>query len=181
MNFVIADVTDKGMPAALFMGLTRSLVRSSIDQATTLAEGITRANRLICADTTLSMPVTLFACQLELESGQLTYVNAGHNPPMYYRADKQYFNDLTRTGMFLGFDEEAEYEQRTISMLPGDFVLCYTDGVLDAVNPQGEAFEMERFRKVIREQLDTTASEMMDAIEASVLEFAGENSHIDKA
>lgn len=171
LNFVIADVTDKGMPAALFMALTRSLVRSSLDQASKLSAGISHANRLICADSTLNMPVTLFACQLDLNTGQLDYVNAGHNPPLYYRSGEDHFIELTRTGMFLGFDEEAVYEQRSIFLAPGDFVLAYTDGVLDAINPDGEAFELERFRNVVNQHLGATANALMDAIEASVLEF----------
>ncbi|MGH2522866.1 MAG: PP2C family protein-serine/threonine phosphatase, partial [Anaerolineales bacterium] len=82
LGLVIADVTDKGMPAALFMALTRSIVRASALQAITPAEGITQANRLICADATNSMFVTLLYACLRPATGELAYVNAGHNPPL---------------------------------------------------------------------------------------------------
>jgi sigma-B regulation protein RsbU (phosphoserine phosphatase) len=174
INLVIADVTDKGMPAALFMALTRSLVRASIDRSPTLAEGITTANRLICTDSSLSMPVTLFACELEPETGHLTYVNAGHNPPIYYSAKTGQFTNLTRTGMFVGFEEEAGYQQQLINLAPGDFIVCFTDGVLDAINKDGEAYEMERLQKVINENLSASAEELKTAIETSVHQFIGD-------
>jgi len=174
LKFVIADVTDKGMPAALFMALTRSLVRASVDRTTNLAEGITTANHLICTDSTMSMPVTLFAFALEPDSGQLTYVNAGHNPPMYYSAETGEFTNLTRTGMFMGFEEEAEYQQETITLAIGDFVVCFTDGVLDAMNEQGEIYEMERLQKVISDHLNSPAQEMTEAIQLSVKQFSGD-------
>jgi sigma-B regulation protein RsbU (phosphoserine phosphatase) len=158
----------------LFMALTRSLVRSSLDLSGTLAESVTRANRLICADSTLSMPVTLFTFQLCLKTGVLSYVNAGHNPPIYFRAKEEQFIDLTRTGIFLGFDEEAHYEEVPISMEAGDFVVCYTDGVLDAINAKGEAYEMDRFQKKIAENKNLSAYDLLAEIEKSVHDFIGE-------
>jgi len=111
LNLVIADVTDKGMPAALFMALTRSIVRASLDQATSPVEGVTKANRLICSDSTSTMPVTLFLNQLDANKGVLTYVNAGHNPPIHYIAASDSFKALVRTGIFLGFDDGAFSQQ----------------------------------------------------------------------
>ncbi len=86
MGIVIADVTDKGMPAALFMALTRSILRACLDQALPPAESLDKANRLICADSTSDMPVTLFYGLLDPLQGEIIYVNAGHNPPIHYRA-----------------------------------------------------------------------------------------------
>lgn len=174
LKLVIADVTDKGMPAALFMALTRSIVRASIDQSISLAEGITRANYLICNDSSLDMPVTLFACQLDLKTGQLVYVNAGHNPPLFYNAQERKFYYLSRTGMFLGFDEEANYSQKEIQLLPEDLIVCYTDGVLDAINRLGEAFELDRFLAVINENVTNSASDLLVVIEKTLIEFIGE-------
>lgn len=174
LKFVIADVTDKGMPAALFMAMTRSIVRASIINSESLAEGITRANHLICTDSTLSMPVTLFTCQVNLETGQLIYVNAGHNPPLHFMAEEGKFVNLTRTGMFLGFEEEAEFQQESIQLKPGDLVVCYTDGVLDAVNSQWEAFEMDRFLAVLDENVSVSAKELLGALQGAVGEFIGD-------
>lgn len=178
LNFVIADVTDKGLPAALFMALSRSLVRASLETSALLKDAISRANRLICDDSTISMPVTLFAGQLCLDDGNLVYVNAGHYPPMVYHAKEQQFTQLTRTGMFMGFEEQAEYEQKSISLQSGDFILCYTDGVLDAVNTQNIAYEMERFEQVIRKNLEASPCEFVEAIEKSIHDFTG-NTHLN--
>jgi serine phosphatase RsbU (regulator of sigma subunit) len=179
LRFVIADVTDKGMPAALFMALSRSLVRASMDGEDTLAEGITRANRLICEDSTISMPVTLFAGQICVNDGNLVYVNAGHNPPVVYKAKEKQFINLPRTGIFMGFDEEADFEQKPVSLSRGDFIVCYTDGVLDVVNAQDEPYEMERFQRVIEDNLDASACEFVEAVEASIKAFTGETDLYD--
>jgi sigma-B regulation protein RsbU (phosphoserine phosphatase) len=174
LKFVIADVTDKGMPAALFMALTRTIVRASCDTLESLAEGITRANQLICTDSALAMPVTLFAGKINIKTGQLIYVNAGQNPPMYYRAEHREFINLTRTGMLLGFEEKAEFQQKSIQLKPGDLLVCYTDGVLDAVDEQWEAFEMDRFQAVLDKNVNATPKELLEAIEGAVCEFIGD-------
>jgi sigma-B regulation protein RsbU (phosphoserine phosphatase) len=173
LGLVIADVTDKGMPAALFMALTRSIVRSSLDRALLPTEGITRANRLICADSAINMPVSLFYCRIAPQGDKLVYVNAGHNPPIHYQAETDEFVELTRTGMFLGFESEATYEQRTQPVFPGDFIVLYTDGVTDANNAAEEKFDMERFQKIIQDNRSASASEILAAIEKGVQNFIG--------
>jgi sigma-B regulation protein RsbU (phosphoserine phosphatase) len=174
MKFVIADVTDKGMPAALFMAMTRTIIRSSCGKSESLAEGITRANKLVCTDSALSMPVTLFACTVDLKSGELIYVNAGQNPPMYYESIEGKFINLTRTGILLGFDEEAKFQQESIQLKPGDLVICYTDGVLDATNEKWELFNMDRFQAVLNEYVCSSAEELLKAIEGAVCDFIGD-------
>jgi len=174
LKFVIADVTDKGMPAALFMALTRTIVRASCETLESLAEGITKTNQLICTDSALAMPVTLFAGKINIKTGQMIYVNAGQNPPMYYKAEEGKFVNLTRTGMFLGFEENAKFQQKSIFLRPGDLLICYTDGVLDAVDDQWEAFEMERFQAVVDKNLSATPNELLEAIEEAVCKFIGD-------
>jgi len=174
LKFVIADVTDKGMPAALFMALTRTIVRASCETLESLAEGITKTNQLICTDSALAMPVTLFAGKINIKTGQMIYVNAGQNPPMYYKAEEGKFVNLTRTGMFLGFEENAKFQQKSIFLRPGDLLICYTDGVLDAVDDQWEAFEMERFQAVVDKNVSATPNELLEAIEEAVCKFIGD-------
>jgi serine phosphatase RsbU (regulator of sigma subunit) len=173
LGLVIADVTDKGMGAALFMALTRSIVRTSLDQALSSAEGITKANRLICADSTINMPVTLFYSLLDPKSDDITYVNAGHNPPIHYSAKQDEFFKLTRTGMFLGFDNEATYEQRHQIVKSGDFIVFYTDGVTDAINVEEQEFGQERFQNIIKENRNTSAPEILAAIKDAIEDFIG--------
>ena len=173
VGLLIADVTDKGMPAALFMALTRSIVRASLDQAVSPAEGITRANRLICADSTSNMPVTLFYGLLDTTRAQITYVNAGHNPPIYYDAERDELIKLTRTGIFLGFDEQAVYEQNALALNAGDFIVFYTDGVTDAIDADQREFGQERFERLILDHRQESAGEILAALEHALAHFTG--------
>lgn len=179
LGLVIADVSDKGMPAALFMALTRSLVRASMDGASSPLEGIARANRLICADSNGEMFVTLFYASLDPEKSQITYVNAGHNPPLFYQRRSPEapltLSFLGRTGMALGVESETPYKQSILKFAPGDFLLFYTDGVTDALNPQGSEFGLERLEQVVLANCHASAAELMAALEKSIWDFTASN------
>ncbi|MBM3190051.1 MAG: PAS domain S-box protein, partial [Chloroflexi bacterium] len=146
---VIADVSDKGMPAALFMALSRSTLRSSVTQGLRPSEALARANGLICADATSGMFVSLFYGQLAPYSGEMTYVNCGHNPPLLLRAREGEFVELTRTGMVLGIEETAPHEERRIRLGVGDLLVLYTDGLTEALNAQGEEYGLPRVQRLI--------------------------------
>jgi serine phosphatase RsbU (regulator of sigma subunit) len=177
LGLVVADVADKGMPAALFMALTRSIVRASLGNAPSPVDGITHANRLISADAADGMFVTLFYAQLYPETGVLTYVNAGHNPPLHYRckanAGQGGLFELDRTGMALGVLDDATYEQRTLKLESGDFLLLYTDGATDAIDEQGGDFGLERVGEVLKENCNLPAQEIVSALEEEIKGFSG--------
>jgi sigma-B regulation protein RsbU (phosphoserine phosphatase) len=181
LGIVIADVADKGMPAAIFMALTRSTVRASLAGAPSPAEGIGRANRLICADAPDGMFVTLFYAQLDPASGELTYVNAGHNPAIHYRATEDRFYTLDRTGLILGVDEDATYAQRKVQLDPGDFVVLYTDGVTDAVREGAseEFFGEERLHQLLTAHRRTPAAEIASALDQALRDFMGPGAPFD--
>jgi sigma-B regulation protein RsbU (phosphoserine phosphatase) len=179
LGLVIADVTDKGMPAALFMALSRSILRASVTHARSPADGIAHANRLICADAANGMFVTLFYAQLFPATGELVYVNAGHNPPLLYDADRDQLSKLTRTGMVLGIDESARLDQRTVRLDSGDFILLYTDGVIDALNAQEQEFGEERLRQVVLENRGASAADMVDGLTRSISSFTGSTAPFD--
>jgi sigma-B regulation protein RsbU (phosphoserine phosphatase) len=179
LGIVIADVSDKGMPAALFMALTRSIVRASVAQGFSPAEGITKANKLVCADAADGMFVTLFYAQLDSLTNDLVYVNAGHDPPLLYRAKDERLISLGRTGMALGIDEDTRFEQRIVQFEPGDFVFLYTDGVTDAANAQWQAFERVRVEGVIQDSRALTMVELILRIESALSEFVGDSPAFD--
>jgi sigma-B regulation protein RsbU (phosphoserine phosphatase) len=176
---VIADVSDKGMPAALFMALSRSIVRASVANAPLPSEGIAHANRLICADATNGMFVTLFFAQFSPEMDEVVYVNAGHNPPLLYRADKNELTELTRTGMALGIVEGARYDQHSVQLNAGDFILLYTDGVTDALNAEGHEFGMESLRRVVLDHRNAPAAELVKALDQALSSFSGASAPFD--
>jgi serine phosphatase RsbU (regulator of sigma subunit) len=174
MAVVIADVSDKGMPAALFMALSRTIVRASLIGSDSPADGLTQANRLICADSPNSMFVTLFAAQIDRLNGDLIYVNAGHNPPYLYRAVEHQPAQLARTGMALGIDAALDFGQREIHLDSGDVLILYTDGMLDALNARGEEFGDERLRRVCAQHRAESAAQVVAALRDEVLHFVGD-------
>jgi phosphoserine phosphatase RsbU/P len=173
LGIVIADVTDKGTPAALFMALSRSTLRASLTRAPALLEGLQQANQLITADSPDSMFVTVIAATLEPATGQLTYINAGHNPPLYYNAAAGTFQWLDRRGIPLGLDGDARYAINTLSMQSGDMLLLYTDGLPDAINAEEECFEMDRIQATFNANLNGTATGLSTALQTELARFVG--------
>jgi sigma-B regulation protein RsbU (phosphoserine phosphatase) len=173
LGLVIADVTDKGMPSALLMALTRSILRASLEGAPSLAHAIAKANRLICADSKLGMPVTLFCARLDPASALLTYVNAGHNPPLLWRSGSAELRELTRTGMVLGVDETTPYEEGSTTLEPGDVLLLYTDGVTDAIDLSEQQFGLERMRAAFTGKPGASATAILSRITLAIERFAG--------
>jgi sigma-B regulation protein RsbU (phosphoserine phosphatase) len=180
LGLVIADVSDKGMPAALFMAMTRSTIRASVGHAPSPVEGIALANRLICADAAGGMFVTLFYALLDPATGEMTYVNAGHNPPLLQRANghagPDHLVELGRTGMALGVIDDATFEQRSVQIQVGDMVLFYTDGITEAVDAQNQEFGIPRLLRVLE---NAQPAHVIDAIEAALHAYVGDTPPFD--
>jgi sigma-B regulation protein RsbU (phosphoserine phosphatase) len=178
LDLIMADVSGKGMPAALFMALTRSNVRASMAPSRYLVVGIERVNRLLCADAADGTFVTLFCARLEPGAPAVHYVNAGHNPPLLI-CNGGALEELGPTGMALGVLDDATYEQGTAQLGPGDVLILYTDGVPDAVRPDGERFGMDRLRRTVLDNCDRPAAEIVAALEEAVRTFAGVTEQFD--
>lgn len=164
LGMVVADVSDKGIPAALFMANSRSLVRASMMMAEQPRLGLANANRLVCADAADGMFLTLFYGQLDPASGQLHFVNAGHNPPLLYRHGKIMPAELSRTGMALGVDEMADFQEGRVTLQPGDLLVMFTDGLPDAMDDQGRQFGMERVQAAIQQHLQAPTAQLLAAL-----------------
>jgi serine phosphatase RsbU (regulator of sigma subunit) len=174
-GIVIADVTDKGLGAALFMTLSSSLLRTYAARFPTLpAMAINAVNNRIFADTRGGMFVTTFYAVLEPDIGRLRYVNAGHNPPFLASSQKGKPTDrLTRTGVALGLFEEQNWQQKMMRFSPGDVLVLYTDGVTEAYNRRGQFFGESRLQQVVRLLRERPASEIQEGLLAEVNEFTG--------
>ncbi len=179
LGFVIADVTDKGMPAALFMALTRSLIRASTIGPATPAEAMAQANRLIYADAVNDMFVTLFYGRLDPATGLLTYVNAGHNPPLLFRAGQAQPEPLTRTGVAMGLLPYAPYQQRTIQLEPGDWLFLYTDGVTDALNGLKQRYDDAALLQALTELRPLGAEAILAGLDRALSAFVGDTPPYD--
>jgi serine phosphatase RsbU (regulator of sigma subunit)/putative methionine-R-sulfoxide reductase with GAF domain len=171
LGFVIADVSDKGVPAAMFMTLSRSLVRAAALDGSSPSVALARANRWIARDSESAMFVTLFYGVLQPENGLLRYGCAGHNPPLLFRGADGPPVELTTVGIALGVLEQAILGEGEVVIEPGDLLVCYTDGVTEAVNNAEEPFGMSRLIEVVHAQRQRAASEVLQAITDALLAF----------
>jgi len=178
-GLVIADVSGKGVPAALFMALSRTLVRANATGNPSASEAILRANRLISEDDRSSMFVTLFYGVFDPKRKTLTYVSAGHNPPLMFPGSGGATIMLKTKGIALGVMPEIELEEKEITLAEGDIVVLYTDGVTEAINDQEEQFGQERLDSVVAQYRNLPASEIVEQIHRAVLDFAGGQPQFD--
>lgn len=150
LGVIVADVSDKGMPAALFMAVCRSLLRATVTTANSIEAAARQANNLICADASNGMFVTLFYAEIQTGSGEITYVNAGHNPPLWHAAESGVLKRLTRTGPAMGVMPDYEYAVDRATLQPDDTLVIYTDGLTEAFDAGLAAFGEERLAETLR-------------------------------
>lgn len=170
LGIFIADVADKGMPAALFMALTHTLVRAAVAETSSPREALRRVNDSLLPDTHQGMFITAVYGELDLKAGTFTYVNAGHNPPFWMKTDGG-LEKLTRTSIALGVMEQPVIEEKTLSFAAGDTLLLYTDGLTEAFSPGGDLFGEGRLLDVIASLTIDSAEEVLRLIEECLNEF----------
>jgi serine phosphatase RsbU (regulator of sigma subunit)/putative methionine-R-sulfoxide reductase with GAF domain len=179
LGLVIADVADKGVPAALFMALSRTLMRTVAIDGRSPAATVARTNELILADARTDLFVTLFYALLRPDSGRLSFVNAGHMPPMWVRAADGTIEELHTPGMALGVLEQVEFHEDVVDLEPGDAVVLYTDGLTEATNAKRELFGRHRLAEVLRAHHYLSAEELARAIDVTIAEFVGDAPQAD--
>ncbi len=172
LGLVIADVAGKGMPAALFMALCRTLTRTLCIEGRPPQAAITRVNDLILADSYSDWFVTLFYGVLEPKTGTFTYVNAGHNLPLWYRADKKRITPLRAKGIALGVMPSIELQEKVIQMGRGDVLLMYTDGVTEAMNASGGFFGERRLHAKLKALAKKAPKAILDNLQSEILDFS---------
>ena len=184
LGIVIADVADKGAGAALYMALSRTLLRTYAGEYFTQPElALHAVNERILAETHTDMFVTVFYAVLDPQSGTLLYCNAGHPPPYLMKSEGPF--PLGRTGLPLGIFEDSAWDQGMAELAPGDVLVLYTDGVTDAQTTDGIPFGQERLLDVIQDShgpLATSmanAQEMGEAVLAAVHRFVGSAPQFD--
>ncbi|HEU5098326.1 MAG TPA: PP2C family protein-serine/threonine phosphatase, partial [Roseiflexaceae bacterium] len=174
LGLLIADVTDKGTGAALFMALSRTLIRTfAFEYPDQPEKALHAANRRILSDSRSSMFVTAFYGILDPARATLTYCNAGHNPPFLLH-DHSDPLPLRNTGVPLGIVEDTRWTTKTVTLEPGDLLLLYTDGVSEAQNGAGEFFEVERMLAAAHVGPAQTAQAAHASILAAVDRFVGD-------
>ncbi|OPY78358.1 MAG: Phosphoserine phosphatase RsbU [Syntrophorhabdus sp. PtaU1.Bin153] len=170
-GLVIADVSGKGFPAALFMALSRTCVRANAMGNATASEAICMANNLIAKDAKSGMFVTLFYAVLDLRSKQLRYVNAGHNPPLLCKGYGGDVAALGAKGIALGVMDEINLQEIELNLSKNDVVLFYTDGVTEAINGRDEEFGLERLITLLEQNSSLRPQELIGKIKSAVTDF----------
>jgi PAS domain S-box-containing protein len=168
----IGDVSGKGVPAALLMAVTKTLIKSFATQGRTPGEVATQVNEELSRDNDTSMFVTAFIAKLDLRSGELCYTNAGHNPPFVRRATGDVERYAARHGVVLGAAEDQRYGESLALLSPGDTLLLYTDGVTEAMDTTEQLFGDLQLQDVMRQAPFGSAQELAAAVVASVDRFA---------
>ncbi|MFP4323666.1 MAG: SpoIIE family protein phosphatase [Anaerolineales bacterium] len=171
LGIVIADVADKGVPAALVMALSRTIIRSASMSGRAPARALTRANELMLQDSRSEMFLTAFYAKLDPEIGQFSYTNAGHNPPLWYRADYGECQTLAMRGIVLGILDDIHLQEETIYLARGDILLLYTDGVTEAMNSAREEFGIARLQQLLCDNAIFDAAFIEGAIINAVQDF----------
>ncbi|MDO4798779.1 MAG: SpoIIE family protein phosphatase [Coriobacteriales bacterium] len=178
LALLIADVSGKGVPAALFMMEAKSEIVGYLRTGISVSDAIESANANLCEGNETGMFVTVWAATLDFATGRLTYVNAGHNPPLL-RRDGSWEWLRQRSGIFLGAMEEARYPSFTVMLRPHDELLLYTDGVTEACNTSYDEFGESRLEELVSDADGLRPSKLTQAIEASVTTWAGEMEQSD--
>lgn len=177
-GIVIADVSDKGVPAALFMALSRTILRTIGFNRHDPARTLMRANHIINIDAQNDLFVTVFYAIYDPATARLTFANGGHNPPILLRGNGE-VSLLTANGMALGILPDVDIDSRKINILPGDTLVLYTDGVTEAVNEDYDEFGLRRLSMVVREHSGEKSGDIVTAVTEAIQDHAGGTPQFD--
>ena len=179
IGFVIADVSGKGVPAAIFMAVSRTLIRSTGIRGASAAECMDYSNDLLSNESVNSMFVTVFYGIYNIQTGEVTYTNAGHNPPYLIKADGSIEQLPLSKNIVAGVFESFEFSEDTLQLEHGDMLLLYTDGVTEATDIEFKEYGEKRLEELIKQNAKVDCQTMIDTVKADVKAFAGEAKQSD--
>jgi serine phosphatase RsbU (regulator of sigma subunit) len=175
IGILIADVVDKGVPAALFMALSRTVIRTMALSSRGPAAVLEKSNEMIINDSRASLFLTVIYAELERHSGRFCFANAGHNRPLWLHSNTGQCEELAEAGSLLAVMQDLELDEQEIWIEPGDALVLYTDGLTEGLNTNKEVFGEQRLKSVIEANSDEDAQTMLQAILSAVDKFAGES------
>lgn len=177
---VIADVSGKGVPAALFMVIGKTLIKDHTQPGRNLGEVFTEVNNILCESNDNGMFITAFEGVLDLVTGEFRYANAGHEMPFIYRKDGGYEAYKIRPGFVLAGMENIKYKEQKIQLNIGDKIFQYTDGVTEATDRDNQLYGMDRLHKVLNEKcLDCNPEQTLKLVKEDIDAFVGDNDQFD--
>jgi sigma-B regulation protein RsbU (phosphoserine phosphatase) len=176
---IIADVSDKGVPAALFTMISRTIFRSIVRQHKSPSQVLTETNDLLCEENDTGMFVTVLIAYYHLPTGQFTYSNGGHNPALLFGSDGTSKELVRKHGPALGVRPGLTYKEDAETLEPGQFLVLYTDGVTEASSPQNELYGLDRFAKLVSSCKSLKLSQMFNHIDKDLKKFQQGNQFDD--
>jgi sigma-B regulation protein RsbU (phosphoserine phosphatase) len=179
LYFAVGDVSDKGVPAALFMAVSKTLLKGMAELRLSPSEILERVNSELCQENDSMMFVTVFCGILNFRTGQLHYSNAGHEPPLVLRRGETPRWLELPAGFILGVEEDTRYRTLELLLQPGDMLLIYTDGVTEAVDADLKLFSSQRLFTVAEHTLTDTAEGLVNAVADVVREYSAQVQQAD--
>ena len=176
---VMADVSGKGVPAALFMVIAKTLIKNHAQNGLQPCDVFTTVNRLLCDGNDAGLFVTAWMGVLDITSGKLTYVNAGHNPPLIRQNGGKFEYLRSRPGFVLAGMDTVKYRQNELMMHPGDRLYLYTDGITEATSSAKELYGEERLSAYLNGHADDTAEDILHGLKSDIDTFVGEAPQFD--
>ncbi len=176
---VMADVSGKGVPAALFMVIGKTLIKNQAQLGHSPAEIFTTVNMQLCENNDAGLFVTSWMGILDIETGKFTYVNAGHNPPLLKKSGGEYEYLRSRPGFVLAGMEGIRYRQFEMTLEEGDMLYLYTDGVTEATNSENQLYGEDRLVKFINQHKDDGPQSLLTSIKGDIDSFVGEAPQFD--
>lgn len=176
---VMADVSGKGVPAALFMVIAKTLIKNHAQNGLQPCDVFTTVNRLLCDGNDAGLFVTAWMGVLDITSGKLTYVNAGHNPPLIRQNGGKFEYLRSRPGFVLAGMDTIKYRQNELMLSPGDRLYLYTDGITEATSAAKELYGEERLSAYLNGHVDDTAEDILHGLKADIDSFVGEAPQFD--
>ena len=171
IGFVIADVSGKGVPAAIFMAVSRTLIRATGLRGVSTSECITYSNNLLAEESANSMFVTVFYGIYHIKTGEVTYTNAGHNPPYVIKANGSIKRFPYSQNVIAGIVKDYPFTEESFQLEPGDTLLLYTDGVTEAVDTEEKEYGEERLEALLKNTLHVGCQQMIEMVKDEVKTF----------
>ena len=179
LAIVIADVSGKGVPAALFMVIGKTLINDHTRPDVDLGKVFTEVNKLLCQSNNEGLFITAFEGVLDLVTGEFCFVNAGHEMPFIAKSGNAYEPYKLRPGFVLAGMEGMKYQSGCIQLSPGDKIFQYTDGVTEATNTANELYGMERLTNILVQNTAKSPAELLPVVKADIDAFVGEAPQFD--
>lgn len=177
--FLIADVSGKGIPAAMFMMRAKTLIKSYAETGMSVEEVFTKANEKLCESNDAEMFVTAWIGKIDLVTGLVSFANAGHNPPLVKHSDGGYEYLKSRAGFVLAGMDTIRYRKNELQLSPGDTLFLYTDGVTEATDLHNGLYGDDRLQAILNISPDSTPEDLCATVKADVDRFAGDAPQFD--